>query len=168
MWGQTGRFRHYVSGVEGAVEIESQWTARKREPLGVTPPLVHRDQNPRPFGKLRAGSVSAKDAETRTGHPRRVSGKGWASPHFIDPVCRVYMTNQCIQYWVQDIVVEFDEAGNGQAFASFLQFQCVRLWLQFRQCSRNTVALSLRSNKLNIRTDLSTDQFQWLPPSLYS
>jgi putative transposase len=28
-------FRHYVSGVEGAVEIESQWTARKREQLGV-------------------------------------------------------------------------------------------------------------------------------------
>ena len=27
-------FRHYVSGVEGAVEIESQWTARKREQLG--------------------------------------------------------------------------------------------------------------------------------------
>src|ERR1019366_4829225 len=45
-------------------------TARKREPLGVTPPLVHRDQSPRPFGKLRAGSVSAKDAETRTGHPQ--------------------------------------------------------------------------------------------------
>src|SRR5256884_9060235 len=24
-------FRHYISGVEGMVEIESQWTARKRE-----------------------------------------------------------------------------------------------------------------------------------------
>jgi putative transposase len=54
-------FRHYVSGVEGPVEIESQWTARKRERLGVTPRLVRRDQNPRP--------VSAKSAETRTGHP---------------------------------------------------------------------------------------------------
>ncbi len=54
-------FRHYVSGVEGAVEIESQWTARKRELLGVTPQLVLRDQNPRP--------VSAENAETRTGHP---------------------------------------------------------------------------------------------------
>jgi putative transposase len=30
-------FRHYVSGVEGVVEIESQWTARKREGSGVTP-----------------------------------------------------------------------------------------------------------------------------------
>ena len=27
-------FRHYVSGVEGVVEIESQWTARKREQQG--------------------------------------------------------------------------------------------------------------------------------------
>jgi putative transposase len=26
--------RHYVSGVDGIVEIESQWTARKREPSG--------------------------------------------------------------------------------------------------------------------------------------
>ncbi|SPF46055.1 conserved hypothetical protein [Candidatus Sulfotelmatobacter kueseliae] len=42
-------FRHYVSGVEGAVEIESQWTARKREQLGLRPPLVLQDQTPRPF-----------------------------------------------------------------------------------------------------------------------
>jgi putative transposase len=55
-------FRHYVSGVEGVVEIESQWTARKRELLGVTPQLVRQDQSPRP--------VPAKDAGTRTGHPR--------------------------------------------------------------------------------------------------
>jgi len=54
-------FRHYVSGVEGAVEIESQWTARKREQLGFTPHLVYQDQSPRP--------ASAKSAETRTGHP---------------------------------------------------------------------------------------------------
>jgi putative transposase len=27
-------FRHYLSGVEGVVEIESQWTARKREQMG--------------------------------------------------------------------------------------------------------------------------------------
>jgi len=54
-------FRHYVSGVEGVVEIESQWTARKRELLGVEPQVVG-SQIPRP--------VSAKNAETRTGHPR--------------------------------------------------------------------------------------------------
>jgi putative transposase len=28
---ETSSFRHYVSGAESAVEIESQWTARKRE-----------------------------------------------------------------------------------------------------------------------------------------
>jgi putative transposase len=56
-------FRHYVSGVEGVVEIESQWTAGKRERFGVMPPVVRQDQNPRP--------VSAKNAETRAGHPRR-------------------------------------------------------------------------------------------------
>ena len=56
-------FRHYVSGIEGVVEIESQWTARKREQLGVTPRVVRQDQNPRP--------VSAKGAETRTGQPQR-------------------------------------------------------------------------------------------------
>jgi putative transposase len=32
-------FRHYVSGVEGAVKIESQWTARKREQMGVFPQI---------------------------------------------------------------------------------------------------------------------------------
>lgn len=54
-------FRHYVSGVEGVVEIESQWTARRREHLGIAPQLVPQDQSPRP--------VPAKDAGTRTGQP---------------------------------------------------------------------------------------------------
>jgi putative transposase len=43
-------FRHYVSGAESVVEIESQWTARKREQMGLTLRLVGPDQNPRPFG----------------------------------------------------------------------------------------------------------------------
>ncbi len=29
-------FRHYATGVEGVVEIESEWTARKRESMGIT------------------------------------------------------------------------------------------------------------------------------------
>jgi putative transposase len=33
-------FRHYVTAEEGVVEIESQWTARKREQLGVYPTVV--------------------------------------------------------------------------------------------------------------------------------
>ncbi len=30
-------FRHYATGYEGIVEIESEWTARRRQRLGVTP-----------------------------------------------------------------------------------------------------------------------------------
>ncbi len=50
-------FRHYLSGREGVVEIESQWTARKRERMGIV--LVIQRQNPRPV---------AENA-TRAGHP---------------------------------------------------------------------------------------------------
>jgi putative transposase len=53
-------FRHYVSGVEGVVEIESQWTARRRERMGSV--LGMGSQKPRP--------VSAQNADTRTGHRR--------------------------------------------------------------------------------------------------
>ncbi len=30
-------FRHYLTGEEGVVEIESEWTGRKRERMGVLP-----------------------------------------------------------------------------------------------------------------------------------
>jgi len=53
-------FRHYLTGVEGVVEIESQWTARKRERMGSEGSVSGKgNQNPRPV---------AKNA-TRTGHP---------------------------------------------------------------------------------------------------
>lgn len=55
-------FRHYVSGHEGVVEIESQWTERKRENMGVIFQPFTPSQSPHP--------VSAKSAETRMGHPR--------------------------------------------------------------------------------------------------
>ena len=55
-------FRHYLSGAEGVVEIESQWTARKRGRMGVMPQIGVQSQIPRP--------VTAKDAVTRTGQPR--------------------------------------------------------------------------------------------------
>lgn len=45
MWSS---FRHYLSGAEGVVEIESPWTARKRELLGITPQIQPRDQNNHP------------------------------------------------------------------------------------------------------------------------
>jgi putative transposase len=51
-------FRHYASGVEGAIEIESQWTARKRELAGCSIALP--SQIPHPVAKT----------ATRVGHPR--------------------------------------------------------------------------------------------------
>ena len=30
-------FRHYLTGADGVVDIESQWTARRREKLGIIP-----------------------------------------------------------------------------------------------------------------------------------
>jgi putative transposase len=52
-------FRHYVSGEPGPVEIESQWTARKRERAGIFPTVRVRPpaEKPRPSGAW-------------TGHPR--------------------------------------------------------------------------------------------------
>ena len=38
-------FRHYAAGLESRVEIESQWTARKRERLGVFLQVGRREQN---------------------------------------------------------------------------------------------------------------------------
>ena len=52
-----GSFRHYLSGAEGVVEIESHWTARKRERMGISLTDIG-SQNPRPFDKLRASSVA--------------------------------------------------------------------------------------------------------------
>jgi len=57
-------FRHHLSGVEGAVEIESQWTARKREKMGLTLQVMRRTEHPRP--------VSPKSGETRAGLERKL------------------------------------------------------------------------------------------------
>jgi putative transposase len=36
-------YRHYLTGVEGVVEIESAWTARKRERMGIIPTLKRKN-----------------------------------------------------------------------------------------------------------------------------
>ena len=54
-------FRHYASGVEGVVEIESQWTARKRERMGMEATVSPQSQNPHPV---------AQNA-TRVGNPNK-------------------------------------------------------------------------------------------------
>ena len=43
-------FRHYATGEEGAVEIESEWTGRRRERMGM-PLRVKVVGNPITFGK---------------------------------------------------------------------------------------------------------------------
>jgi len=45
-------FRHYATGETGAVEIESQWTTRRREQAGIFPTVRMRsaEENPRPSG----------------------------------------------------------------------------------------------------------------------
>jgi putative transposase len=46
-------FRHYLNGEAGPVEIESQWTARKRERVGIFPVVKVRasaSENPRSSG----------------------------------------------------------------------------------------------------------------------
>jgi len=52
-------FRHYASGLEGVMEIESQWTARKRKQLGAVPQITG-SQIPRPVAQK----------ATRTGQSR--------------------------------------------------------------------------------------------------
>jgi len=50
-------FRHYFTGANGVVEIESQWTARRREKLGIMPTArVH--ENPAQ-AKLERGTLKS-------------------------------------------------------------------------------------------------------------
>jgi putative transposase len=55
-------FNHHATGLEGAVEIESQWTAKKREQLGVTLRIAERKDLTHP--------VAPKSRATRVGQPR--------------------------------------------------------------------------------------------------
>jgi putative transposase len=54
-------FRHYATGEVGVVEIESQWTAGRRERLGIFPTL-----------KLRPAGRIPRPSEAWTGHPREL------------------------------------------------------------------------------------------------
>ncbi len=47
-------FRHYLTGEEGVVEIESDWTGRKRERMGITPKV--RVRTPVPTLSPKAGA----------------------------------------------------------------------------------------------------------------
>ena len=63
-------FRHYVSGELGAVEIESQWTARIRERAGIFPTVRVQPpaEKPRPSGAW-TGHPPERTRRDRQGHP---------------------------------------------------------------------------------------------------
>ncbi|HEV2469375.1 MAG TPA: transposase [Candidatus Sulfotelmatobacter sp.] len=57
-------FVHYATGIEGAVEIESQWTARRREQMGVV--LLARTQPPaKSAGRVGQPALSTRDPSAR-------------------------------------------------------------------------------------------------------
>ena len=56
-------FRHYVTGADGVVQIESQWTARRREKLGIMPTARVREspaQAKLERGTLKSGEVAGR------------------------------------------------------------------------------------------------------------
>ena len=55
-------FRHYATGCEGTVEIESEWTARRRERMGVTLRVASAKPTSHP--------VAPTAGATRVGQPR--------------------------------------------------------------------------------------------------
>jgi hypothetical protein len=61
-------FRHYLSGKAGSVEIESQWTARKREQVGMflTVRVRHPQKTPAQ-AKLGRGTLESRNGPNRPG-----------------------------------------------------------------------------------------------------
>jgi putative transposase len=55
---QWSSFRHYLTGAEGAVKIESQWTARRRERLGIVPTVRVRESPAQ--AKLERGTLKSR------------------------------------------------------------------------------------------------------------
>jgi putative transposase len=54
-------FQHYLTGADGVVEIESQWTARRRERLGIIPTVRIRSDKQNPAqAKLERGTLKSR------------------------------------------------------------------------------------------------------------
>jgi hypothetical protein len=66
---QWSSFRHYLTGADGVVEIESQWTARRRERLGIVPTACVRE-NPAQAKPERGILKSRRVDFTKTTYPR--------------------------------------------------------------------------------------------------
>ena len=62
-------FRHYAVGEAGVVEIESQWTARKREWAGFFPTVKIRSPQKGPAKRSLDGPPSGVGMGVRVGHP---------------------------------------------------------------------------------------------------
>ena len=63
-------FRHYLNGEVGPVEIESQWTARKREQLGIFPVVKVRPPTENPAqAELGRGTLKSRDDHHSLCHP---------------------------------------------------------------------------------------------------
>ncbi len=66
---QWSSFRHYALGETGVVEIESQWTARKRERAGVFPTVKMRSAQRGPLKRSLNGAPSGVGIGVSVGHP---------------------------------------------------------------------------------------------------
>ena len=64
-------FRHYMTGKEEVVEIESEWTGRKRERMGITPKVRIRPPMP---------TLSPTAGEKDGGTPGLIKWRGKAGP----------------------------------------------------------------------------------------
>ena len=62
-------FAHYATGVEGAVEIESQWTARRRERLRVVPSASQAHPPAKNAGRMGQPRSKTWTSEKHLGHP---------------------------------------------------------------------------------------------------
>jgi putative transposase len=62
-------FRHYLTGEAGSVEIESQWTARRREQLGIFPTVgIHPAEEKPPPSGVRMKMIVGATRRFRLGH----------------------------------------------------------------------------------------------------
>jgi len=61
-------FRHYLTSADGVVEIESQWTARRRERLGIIPMARIRSDKESPAqAKLERGTLKSRSEGSQSG-----------------------------------------------------------------------------------------------------
>jgi hypothetical protein len=75
-------FVHYATGTEGIVEIESQWTARQRERMGIYPAVMRTTLSHRTRQEPALSDRASRGSRMGWGNPDLSNSrtKGWASP----------------------------------------------------------------------------------------